>query len=228
MLKRYIMIIIVYVLCQLSGFLALTPILSVVPKGQREGFMISLSFIVCLVLTLLILMPERHIKRPYMEPSTIVSWIIGGIFLVYLTQMVAGIIDYNLFGSPAQSQNTEDIMKLARQSPYIILSVVVIGPILEEIIFRKIIFGSLNRFMPFFFAAVISSLLFALAHADGHLIIYGSIGFALAFLYHKTKRIYVSMFAHGSLNAIATILALSPHVQKFLEQHQPSWIGWWF
>lgn len=228
MVKRYVSIIVVYILCQLSGFLAYTPILNPIPPHQRAGFMIFVSFLVCLIVSIFLLLPERRIERPYMAPNTIVSWCIAGVFMVYLTQMIAGIIDYNIFGAPAQSQNTQDIMKLARQSPYIILVVTLIGPFIEEIIFRKIIFGSLKRYMNFWFAGIISALLFAAAHADGHLIIYGSIGLVLAFLYHKTKRIYVSMIAHASLNSIATILALSPQVQHLLEKSQTGWIGWWF
>ncbi|HET6872712.1 MAG TPA: type II CAAX endopeptidase family protein [Sporolactobacillaceae bacterium] len=232
MLKRYIMIIVVYVVCQLSGLLAYTPLLSGIPKHQRVGVMICISFIVCLVATLWLLLPERinlSEKRPPMATNTIVSWCFAGIVMVYFVQIIAGLIDYKLFGAPNHSKNTEQIMKLALQSPYVILVVVIIGPILEEIIFRKIIFGSLYKKLNFWIAGIISALLFAFAHNDGHLIIYGSIGLVLAYLYAKTKRIYVSMIAHGSLNGIATLLSLSPHVQHLLQNSQHTgWIGGWF
>lgn len=235
MVKRYISIIAVYIICQISGFLAYTPLLSFIPIQQRPGFMVFVSFLICLIVTLLLLLPERHFPKPKMATKDIVNWCIAGIFLVYLTQIVAGIIDYNLFGAPPGSQNTQDIMKLVQESPYIVLVVIVMGPMIEEIIFRKIIFGSLNRWfnhlssaLNYWLAGLISALLFALAHGDGHLIIYGSIGLMLAFLYHKTGRIYVSMIAHGSMNTIATVLALSPQIQHLIEKSQTGMIGWWF
>ncbi len=225
---RYTSIIMVYLLCQISAFLIRTPLLNWVPEAQRPGFIITASFVVCLLVSGWLLLPERHLKKVPMTPKSIVNWCLIGIVMVYLTQIIAGIIDLNVLGGPPESQNTEDIMRLAKTSPYVILAVVLIGPILEEIIFRKIIFGSLKKVINVWFAALISALLFALAHNDGHLIIYGSIGLVLAFLYHKTGRIYVSMIAHGSLNGIATLLFFTPQIQHLIDHSQSGLIWGWF
>ncbi|MCG3057195.1 CPBP family intramembrane metalloprotease, partial [Escherichia coli] len=75
-------------------------------------------------------------------------------------QSVAAMIEMNLLGIEPGSENTEMILNLVKVTPLLIVVTSVIGPILEEIIFRKIIFGSLYRKYNFFISAFISSLIF--------------------------------------------------------------------
>ena len=58
-------------------------------------------------------------------------------------QMVASLITMWLVGQPQQSPNTERIMAIAKQLPVFILLISIVGPILEEYIFRKVIFGEI-------------------------------------------------------------------------------------
>lgn len=224
--KRYWWILATYIICQLSGFLSLTPLLNFIPENQRDGIWTLTIFLVALVIIIILLLPERGLYRDMQRSSLgdAILWAVIGIFLVQATNIVAGIIDHILeliiSGKVEGSENTELIMDLVRQSPYVVLAIVIVGPILEEIIFRKIIFGQLYKKTNFWIAGITSSLLFALAHADGHLIIYGSIGLVLCLLYWKTKRIFVSMIAHGSMNAFAVLITFSPAIQKMIEQEQ--------
>ncbi|MFC4620557.1 CPBP family intramembrane glutamic endopeptidase [Camelliibacillus cellulosilyticus] len=232
--KRYWWIILTYILCQISGFLVATPLLNFLPKSQRFGAWTTFSFIACLIIILILLLPERHMASRWRQTGfgATILWSFLGIILVYLAEIVTGIIDQAVFGAPNTSENTQEIMNLARISPYVIVAIVIIGPMLEEIIFRKIIFGALEKRFHFWIAAIASAFLFAIAHHDGHLIIYGSIGLVLAFIYYKTGRIIVSMIAHASMNAIAVIVTLSPAIQKMLEEEQQrqhlSFIKWLF
>ena len=49
-------------------------------------------------------------------------------------------------------------MDIARTTPWFLIVISIIGPILEEIVFRKILFGTLYKRFNFFIAAIISSL----------------------------------------------------------------------
>ena len=86
-------------------------------------------------------------------------------------QMVASLITMWLVGQPQQSPNTERIMAIAKQLPVFILLISIVGPILEEYIFRKVIFGEIynkikgNRIVAFLIASIVSSILFAI-HND--------------------------------------------------------------
>ena len=49
---------------------------------------------------------------------------------------------------------------------------------MEEFVFRRSILGIVEKYTNFWVGAVISSLLFAFAHNDGHLLIYFFLGFS--------------------------------------------------
>jgi uncharacterized protein len=220
--KRYWWILATYIICQLSGLLSATPIFNFIPKNQRAGIWTVTSFLVALIIILILLLPERRLYRntPRSSVSEAVKWSFIGIFFVYATNYLTGVLDQIVFKASAESENTKLIMELAKMSPYVILVIVIVGPILEEIIFRKIIFGQLYKKTNFWIAGIVSSLLFAFAHVDGHIIIYGSIGLVLSFLYWKTKRIVVSMVAHASMNAVVVLISFSPAIQKMIEEEQ--------
>lgn len=134
------------------------------------------------------------------------------------SQGIAGSIEYYIFGIGRESENTQAILDVIQAVPLMIMVSSVVGPILEEIIFRKIIFGTLYEKTNFFFAGLISSVIFGIVHADlKHLLLYTAMGFTFAFLYARTKRIWVPIFAHVMMNTFVVIMQFEP-VQKYLEQ----------
>lgn len=167
------------------------------------------SFSITLIFVLLLLRKEynneNNLRNAASIPSSI-SWAIFGIFLAFFAQTIAANIELRL-GIESGSENTEQIIKLIEQFPIIILISSVIGPILEEIVFRKVIFGSLFKRFGFFLSALISSVIFALAHFEPeHVILYSAMGFTFAFLYVKTKRIIVPIFAHVAMNTMVVLV----------------------
>ena len=129
-----------------------------------------------------------------------IFWSIFGIFLALFAQSIAVMIEQQL-GIKPESDNTQEILFVIQQVPLMIIVSSIIGPILEEIIFRKIIFGALYKRFNFVISALISSVIFGLAHMElVHLLLYSAMGFTFAFLYVKTKRILVPIVAHVSMN----------------------------
>src|SRR5699024_1090959 len=117
-------------------------------------------------------------------------------------------------------------------APIFIIVPALVGPILEEIIFRKIIFGSLYKRTNFFIAAALSSLIFGIIHQEPeHILIYAAMGFVFAFIYVQTKRIMIPIIVHMSMNTIAVIgqMSLSPEdieqMRNHLDQLQTIFIG---
>ena len=229
MKKEYGFILITYIAMQLSSFIGvpfLNSIGTLFGKSDHEMAPISvslwilISFSVALIIILLLLRkemvnPVRDEQALSLRSST--YWAISGIFLSLIAQSIAANIEY-LFGINMGSENTEQIIGLIKTAPIVVIVTSVIGPILEEIIFRKIIFGSLYKRFHFFFAGIISSVIFALAHGEPeHLLLYSAMGLTFAFLYVKTKRILVPIFAHVAMNTIVVILQLN---QDWLQQLQ--------
>ncbi|ULT57307.1 CPBP family intramembrane metalloprotease [Neobacillus drentensis] len=214
MKKEYWWVIIVYIAMQFSSLVGL-PILIFGFKhfdiSQRLAVPVYLiaSFSIALIIILLILRKEMN-TRSLDEKGTSFGysaiWAVLGVFLALFAQYVAAIIE-RLLGIKMGSENTQDILKIIETLPLAILVTSIIGPILEEIVFRKIIFGALFKRYNFFISALISSVIFALAHMEPvHILLYAAMGFTFAFLYVKTKRIIVPIFAHVSMNTMVVLV----------------------
>ncbi len=156
---------------------------------------------------------------PLNAGSSIV-WAVVGIFMAFTAQTIAVQIEYAL-GIQMGSENTKMIIGIIEKVPLSMMVAAIIGPILEEIVFRKIIFGVLYEKMNFFFAALISSVIFALAHFEPeHVILYSAMGFTFAFLYVKTKRILVPIFAHVAMNTTVVLMQsiYKDEIEKMLNE----------
>jgi hypothetical protein len=87
--------------------------------------------------------------------------------------------------------------------------VVFLGPVLEEIVYRKILFGFLYRKLNNFWAAGIpTSLLFAAGHFSlERLPAYIAVGLIFCHTYRKSGSVMPSMLAHAGLNLIAVLVS---------------------
>lgn len=225
--KRYWYVIITFIIMQMIvAFIA--PIL-------HFGFGIEMldaavyayigSFIVALIIILSLMkndLKEEKLKHP-LSIGQIIGWSVAGLFLAWIAQAIAVTIEMQLFGIDPASENTEVIVDFTRSNILFILIPAIIAPILEEIIFRKILFGTFYKKMNFFLAALLSSLIFAVLHLDfTHLLIYATMGFVFAFLYVQTKRIIVPIIVHMAINTIAVLgqLLIDPEMLEKMEQMQ--------
>jgi len=176
------------------------------------------SFILALIIVLLLMKPDMQakLKDGIHNKSEIILWSILGIFMAYFAQGFATIIELFLFGSLPGSENTQEIMGIARSLPLFMIIPAIIAPILEEIIFRKIIFGSLYKRTNFFIAAIISAFIFGIIHGEPeHILVYASMGLVFAFLYIKTDSILTPIIVHMGLNSFAVITQFNLDPEDF-------------
>lgn len=86
------------------------------------------------------------------------------------------------------------------------------APIVEELLFRGVLFGSLRQKMRVLPAAAITGTLFGLAHVAGSPIAFIVplifLGAGLCLLYHKTGSLYAPMAVHAINNSSAIVGAL--------------------
>lgn len=98
------------------------------------------------------------------------------------------------------------------QVALIIVSLVVLAPLGEELLFRGLVLRGLVRLMPLAWAAPLSGLIFTAAHADAWLIWPRAIalaltGWAVAWLYRR-RGWWASVAAHTTVNGVAVIALL--------------------
>lgn len=180
------------------------------------------GFIIGPILVLFIMrqdMNHEKITHP-ISAGRIIGWTALGVLLAWIVQALAVTIEIELFGIDPTSENTEVIVEMTRMNPIFLLIPAISAPILEELIFRKILFGALYKKLNFFWGALISSLIFGVLHMDlTHILIYVSMGFVFAYLYVKTKRIIVPILVHMTLNTVTVLGQLLIDPEK-LEQMQ--------
>ncbi|WP_440896773.1 lysostaphin resistance A-like protein [Amphibacillus sp. Q70] len=224
MTKRYLAIIFTYLIAQLSVFpvsigLERMDLEPVTHNNIIMGWQIT-SFIIALIIILILLRKEREFPRDSDQASPLMTfiWSILGVAMALGGQVIASLIQTRLFGLEEQSQNTVELMEVARAFPIFIIIIAVVGPILEEIIFRKIIFGELYKRTNFVIAGSISGLIFAVVHNDfTHLLVYFVMSFAFAFIYVQSKRIIVPILAHVLMNSFVVIVQLF-FLEEMIEQ----------
>ena len=101
-----------------------------------------------------------------------------------------------------------------------ILAVAIVAPITEEIIFRGLILSRLRRGMPTVVAAIISSLIFAVAHGAWIWMAYAFVlGIVLCYVAIKYRSIVASMVLHIAFNLLGVIAS------SFENLEAPDFVG---
>ena len=138
---------------------------------------------------------------------------LGMIVLLFLTfYFVNGFYQYviTVFHLNLQT-NDQVILQQSKEAPLTtyatLVASVLVAPICEETFFRGFVFaGFLNR-MPVVVAILLSSLLFAVAHADlGSFAVLFFIGLALAFVRWRTRSIWPGILLHLLNNGIGALV----------------------
>lgn len=234
MTKRYWWVIITYIIMQGSAFLVL-PIAKELSLDRDALLTLSInwsiySFIIGLIIVLFLMKQDmkKGSDRDAAPVLQAVIWSILGVFMAFIAQGIAGAIEEYVFGINEGSENTAEIMGITLATPFFMIIPMLIAPILEEIIFRKIIFGSLYKRFNFFISALISAFIFGIIHGEPqHILIYAGMGFVFAFLYVKTKRIIVPIIVHMAMNSTTVLLLyFSPEeLEKILNEVQMIFFG---
>ena len=101
---------------------------------------------------------------------------------------------------PYYSQMTDDTM--AGQPVWLLfLTVGILAPIAEELIFRGLVFRRMKDFMKPWMAIVLSGLLFGIYHGNMIQFLYASLlGILLSLIYHRTGTLWTPILAHVVAN----------------------------
>jgi uncharacterized protein len=135
------------------------------------------------------------------------------IFLAFLLESITGLLSQSLFPQTPANQCV-DIRNAYEGALWMaIIGVAIVAPLVEEIVFRGMVFGWLRGRLPLISAVVISAALFSLEHISFlqvtlFLPIF-STGVVLAILYHHARSIWPTVLVHGTFNLIATLVLFS-------------------
>ena len=101
----------------------------------------------------------------------------------------------------------------------VFISVVIAAPLIEEVLFRGLLFGSLKELIGLPGAIILSGVIFGALHGTsvGTVIATSTAGIALAYIYAMSKNIVHTMIAHGLLNLIVLCRVFIQGEPKFIE-----------
>jgi len=138
----------------------------------------------------------------------------GAILLFFAYPLIgfAEIINQRVFGGGSSKQNIVEFFSASRtleERIMIIVFAVAIAPIVEEFVFRFFIYGVLKRYVGCLLGVILSSLLFAAAHAHfPSFVPLFVLGSCFAIAYEWSGSILVSMTMHSLFNSL-TLTALA-------------------
>ncbi len=171
--------------------------LSIDPKGDVTGFLTTMGYILLILFDIIVAI-YLYLRNKRKEKKVKVA---NYFPIVYLGIGMAVVLNMLIFLFNLNNEMADLNIYLA------ILSSGIIGPILEEILFRYVFLNRLRNFFTTRNAILLSSLVFALLHGDIITMIYAFImGFIFAYVYVKYDNIKVGIMCHISANTIVIFL----------------------
>jgi len=178
------------------------------------GNFISYAFLAICALTILggDLMDDFK-KLP--KWNKIVGAVLGGWGLLFLANIISSQIVFFFNNTNEASQNQQAINSIMNVHPFIMAATtVLLAPLVEELVFRKTIMGSMSKLPPFFSIAL-SSFLFGLIHVISgrdfiFIIPYMAMGIPLGWSYYRHKNIWIPIGIHVLQNLFSTLVIVIP------------------
>lgn len=91
------------------------------------------------------------------------------------------------------------------------LTVVIMAPVLEEIVFRGLVYTRLKKGMPAIAAAIVASLAFGLCHSGIIWMIYATaLGLVMTWIFEKYQSLVANILFHLAFNLMGQILNMIP------------------
>lgn len=134
-----------------------------------------------------------------LSPAGFIVYFLGSAILVYIaSQVVPGF-------STDQVQQT-GFSHLTHYYQYILafITLIIVAPVAEEVLFRGYLFGKLRQFLPFWAAMLITSVLFGFVHGQWNVgVDVFALSMVLCSLREITGNIWAGMLLHMIKNGIA-------------------------
>lgn len=189
------------------------------PKALAAEIEIQIQIAVCIITLLVtLLLAKPFLKNEFQKLKTKFAILIvfKNLAFSYIAQIIIGtILDFFITNQNANQSAVENIISNQLLAGFFLT--VIFAPIVEEIVFRGVIFKALRRKNNFVIAALISGFIFGAIHILNEILvgdwimifyifIYAAMGFFMAKTYEETDNIYCAILFHLISNAIAFTL----------------------
>lgn len=216
----------------LAGSLVLPLLMELVPTPAAASYAVNLFFY-GVVGTAALFAARKVVVRDLLVLGTRPWFTLLMVPAAVIAMMILTALVVAASGGAPTSANQESLQELVREVPawLMIPLLVLVGPFVEEYIFRHLLIGKLGRRINVWVCSVLSVVLFAAMHVVGQeelslpvLLPYLAMGATLVLVYLWTGRnMMFSYFVHAAKNLLAAVLlyAISPELLEQLQQIQP-------
>ena len=174
--------------------------------SASHGFAVFISYVIQFLIVVLFAVVQKRMRAPDERPvfrfsfkkvnPAITLW---GLIIVFATSLVIEpIVDF------FPDAYIENISRLMGSGGWMMLTMLVMAPVLEEMLFRGIIQESLTRKFGAFRGILVSSAVFGIIHINPPQAVNAFfIGIMLGYIYYMTRSLVPVIFIHAVNNAIA-------------------------
>lgn len=137
------------------------------------------------------------------------SYLVLGFVTIYLSQyLVIDVLEWEVAGSQVDTFSLGDIELTTWNVIFLFLAFTVVTPILEEILFRNLIFGTLADKFGNWIGVAVSSIVFGVLH-PGHMLSATIMGVVFVLIYRRTGSLIAPIVFHMIWNSFAMYGLLS-------------------
>lgn len=176
------------------------------------------QFSIYLVASLLMILLTFKLLRKecFLSLHKLITTIISCVVLLTVINLAFSIF-YEMIGLIDSSANQSGLETIAIENiTLFVVMVCVLAPLIEELVFRGVMFRYLRKHLNFFFASLVSSFAFGFVHimssfflqdyADCmYIFLYASLGFVFSYAYEYNKTIYACIILHATYNFLGCI-----------------------
>ena len=220
-LRKVIVIVFYFLVLEVLARPIAQLLLAINPSVDTDFFTIIMQYVVYIpILIVSIILLKDEIKEGYANISKAkykhTFMFIGlGLVACYLGNVISSIIT-SMFSASQDSANQSYIEELflSKYGILMIVDVCIIGPIVEELVYRSAILNGLKKLKIHpVVAIIISAMIFGFVHVIDagdydQVLPYIVMGLVFGFVYHKSKSIFTTISIHVLINSISMSLML--------------------
>ena len=169
----------------------------------------------------------RGNERAWLDGSKLkIRFILVASLLTLAVAMTASYL-IDLTGIPNFDVQFQEFNDIAYSDPLVlqILSIVILGPICEELVFRGLVYRRIRDYIGYLPAVFLSSIMFGAFHLNLTQGLFAfALGIILALIYEKYGRLWLPIAGHMANNLFATLTNNLAGPDAFVNQDIFSWI----
>lgn len=186
------------------------------PEPAIASLIIDFGLFLIVLITVIFFLKNKKLSWEEFGFTNIkFKWLFYSLLLVFLTIGLGGFLSHlfsKLIG--IQASDTSFVSIIMSDNTWINIlnfkiGIALLVPFTEEVLFRGFLFRYIRQEKSFLFSAILSSLLFSLAHFNLYSLPFTLLlGFSTAFAYEKGKSLFYPFLIHMGVNSMASNMTL--------------------